>query len=404
MKKILALVLACMMIASLFAGCQPASEAITLKVWAPQEDQVDDTSWLNVMLKKFEEAHPEYQITWDTGVCSEGDAGKNVPQDVSAAADVYLFANDQLGTLLQAGALAQLGGSYLEQVKNDVSATYLNTVTYTDGNVYGFPMACNTWFMYYNKDIFTEEDVKSLEAMLAKGKVAFPMTTGWYTGSFFMANGGTLFGDAGVDGKAGIQFGGEAGYAAAAKMVELMANGNFVNDADGLGNTGLKNGTVGAYFSGDWEYEGLKAALGDKLGAVSLPTVNIGGKDVSMKSFAGSKAVGVNPNCKNQKAAMELAAFLASSESQLVRFQLRNITPAVTALAENDAIKNSIIATAQNNTMANTSVAQPSIPEMGDYWSPIEVFGANIVNGKVTADNVKEQVDALMKALNASGL
>ena len=33
-------------------------EAITLKVWAPQVDQVDENSWINVMLPKFEEAHP----------------------------------------------------------------------------------------------------------------------------------------------------------------------------------------------------------------------------------------------------------------------------------------------------------------------------------------------------------
>ena len=433
MKKILALLLALVMVFSL-AACgskteetktsdeaekteteapaeeetteeTPAeAEAITLKVWAPQEDQVDSSSWLNVQLKAFEEAHPEYTITWDVGVCSEGDAATMVSTDAAAAADVYFFANDQLGTLIQAGALAKLGGSYLEQVQNDVSATYVNTVTYTDGGVYGFPMACNTWFMYYNKDIFTEEDVKSLETMLEKGVVAFPMTTGWYTGSFFMANGGTLFGEAGVDAAAGIQFGGEAGYAAAAKMVELMANPNFKNDADGLGNAGLKDGTVGAYFSGDWDYAGLYEALGDKLGAVSLPTVEIGGNTVSMKSFAGSKAVGVNPNAKNQKAAMQLAAFLASADAQLSRFELRNITPAVTALAENEGVQASMIASAQNATMANTSVAQPSIPEMNSYWSPIQTFGENIVNGNVTADNIQEQVDAMMESLNNSGL
>ena len=230
------------------------------------------------------------------------------------------------------------------------------------------------------------------------------MTTGWYTGSFFMANGGTLFGEAGVDAAAGIQFGGEAGYAAAAKMVELISNPNFKNDADGLGNAGLKDGTVGAYFSGDWDYAGLYEVLGDKLGAVSLPTVEIDGNTVSMKSFAGSKAVGVNPNAANQKAAMQLAAFLASSDAQLSSFELRNITPAVTALAETDAVKASMIASAQNATMANTSVAQPSIPEMNNYWSPIQTFGENIVNGNVTADNVEEMVDALMESLNAGGL
>ena len=47
---------------------------VTLKVWAPEVDQRDENSWINVMLPKFEEAHPEYNITWDVGVCGEGDA------------------------------------------------------------------------------------------------------------------------------------------------------------------------------------------------------------------------------------------------------------------------------------------------------------------------------------------
>ena len=409
MKKIIALLLALVMVFALVACGGPSekpveAEPITLKVWAPQEDQVDDSSWLKVMLKKFEEAHPEYQITWDVGVCSEGDAGTLVPTDVSAAADVYMFANDQLGTLIQAGALSQLGGDYLAQVKADVSATYVNTVTHTDGGVYGFPIAPNTWFMYYNKDTFTEEDVKSLDVMLTKGVVAFPLTTGWYAGAFFMGNGGTLFGDKGVDGAAGIQFGGEAGYAAAQYMVDLMKNPNFKNDANGLGNAGLKDGTVDAYFSGDWEYSGLYEVLGDKLGAVQLPVANVGGKDIQMKAFAGSKAIGVNPNAKHAKAAMQLAAFLASSEAQALRFELRSITPAVTALGNTDAVKASIVASAQNGVMANTSIAQPSIPEMGNFWKPMETFGNAIVAGSVNSDNIQEQVDAFVESLNNSGL
>ena len=429
MKKLIALLLAVVMVLGLVA-CGETTETtaptggetttpvenntpvdttpevtdVTLKVWAPQEDQVDENSWLNVMLKKFEEAHPEYNITWDLGVCGEGDAATLVGTDAAAAADVFMYANDQLGTLIQAGALAELGGEYLAQVQNDVSTTYVNTVTYIDGGVYGFPMACNTWFMYYNKSIFTEEDVKSLEAMLEKGVVAFPMTTAWYGGAFFLGNGGTLFGETGADAAAGMQFGGEAGYAAAAKMVELMANPNFKNDADGLGNSGLKDGSVGAYFSGDWEYAGLYEVLGDDLGAVQLPTVEIDGNTVTMKAFAGSKAVGVNPNASNPKAAMQLAAFLASAEGQLLRFELRNITPAVTALGENESVAASIIAAAQNGTMAKTSVAQPTIAEMGNYWGPMGTFGENIVNGGVTADNVQEMVDAFVESLNNTGL
>jgi len=421
MKKIIALLLAMAMVLSL-AACggteakpteapkadapateapaDAAPEAITLKVWAPQEDQVNEDSWLIQVQKAFAEAHPEYVITWDNGVCPEGDAATMVTADPAAAADVYMFANDQLGTLLQAGALAKLGGGYLEQVQNDVSATYVNTVTSTDGGVYGFPVAPNTWFMYYNKSLLTEEDVKSLEACLAKGIVAFEVKNSWYLPSFFFAAGGSLFGETGADAAAGVKFGGEIGYNATNAILDLLENPNFKVDGDGYGNNGLKNGTVAAYFSGSWDYQGLFDALGENLGAVAAPTVMINGAPAQLKAYAGSKAVGVNPNAKNMKAAMQFAAFLASADSQLLRFQLRNITPAVTALSENADVAASIVAVAESNTMAFASVAQPTIAEMNPVWGPVGTFGTNIADGMVTRDNVVESVDAMDAQLN----
>ena len=424
MKKLIALLLACVMVLGLAAcGTKPAettapagdntpettapaaeAEAITLKVWAPQEDQVDANAWLCQMQAAFEAAHPEYVITWDNGVCPEGDAATMVTADPAAAADVYMYANDQLGTLLQAGALAQLGGSYLEQVQNDVSATYLNTVTSTDGKVYGFPVAPNTWFMYYNKALVGDADLTSLESVLEKGIVAFEVKNSWYLPSFFFAAGGTLFGETGTDAAAGVQFGGEIGYNATNAVLDLLENPNFKVDGDGYGNAGLKDGTVAAYFSGSWDYAGLYEALGENLGAVAAPTVMVNGAPAQLKAYAGSKAVGVNPNAKNQKAAMQFAAFLASADSQLLRFQLRNITPAVTALGENAEVAASIVAAAESATMAYASVAQPTIAEMNPVWGPVGTYGSNLADGTVTADNVAEMVELLYTQLNEGGL
>ena len=305
-----------------------------------------------------------------------------------------------MGTLIEAGALAKLGGSYLEQVQNDVAQTYIDTVTYTDGGVYGFPRAPNTWFMWYNKDIFSEEDIKSLNTMLEKGVVSFPMDNSWYLPAFFFAAGGTLFGETGSDAAAGIKFGGEIGYAATNAVLDLMENPNFVVDGDGFGNAGLKDGTVVAYFSGSWDYQGLYDALGEDLGAVAAPTVMMNGAPAQLKAYAGSKAVGVNPNASNPKAAMQFAAFLASADSQLLRFQLRNITPAVTALAENADVAASIVAVAESNTMAYASFAQPTIAEMNPVWGPVGTFGTNLADGTVTAENAAEMVDLLNEQLN----
>ena len=379
-------------------------EAITLKVWAPQADQVDENSWLNVMLPKFEAAHPEYAITWDIGVCGEGDAAGIVKNDPAAAADIFLYANDQMGTLIEAGALAKLGGSYLEQVKTDVAQTYIDTVTYTDGGVYGFPMAPNTWFMWYNKDIFSEEDIKSLNTMLEKGVVSFPMDNSWYTGTFFFGVGGTLYGPQGIDAAAGIDFSSDLCVEAAKFMIDFAKNPNFVNDVDGTGVAGMKEGTIHAMFTGPWDRPALEESLGDKLGCAVLPKFTMNGTEYQMKSFAGSKAIGVNPNAKNPKAAMQLAAFLASPEGQLARYELSAITPAATACAENEAVKNNIFVLTESAEMSTATIAQPTIAAMGSYWDPVKNFGLNILNGSITPDNVAEMLDATMKLLNDAGL
>lgn len=93
------------------------TEDITLSVWAPQEDQAKDTNWLGQVEENFAKDHPEYNITWKNDVVSEGDASKQVSTDPSAAADVYMFASDQLGVLMDAKAIGQLGTDAEKQVK-----------------------------------------------------------------------------------------------------------------------------------------------------------------------------------------------------------------------------------------------------------------------------------------------
>lgn len=139
------------------------------------------------MCEKFNTEHPEWDLTFEYGVCSEQDAGKTVPQDPSNSADVYFFANDQLQTLIDAKAIAKLGGETADYVKSTNSQAIVDSVT-VDGAVYGVPFTTNTWFMYYDKSKFTDSDVKSLDSMLAKDKVAFNITEGWYMSSFFLAN------------------------------------------------------------------------------------------------------------------------------------------------------------------------------------------------------------------------
>lgn len=72
------------------------------------------------------------------------------------------------------------------------------------------------------------------------------------------------------------------------------------------------------------------------MGVAALPTVNIGGTEGQMKSFIGSKAIGVNPNTENMQVSMALAAYLAGEDAQKDHYDMRNILPTNTNIAISD--------------------------------------------------------------------
>ena len=376
---------------------------VTLTVWGPSEDQdAASGAWLTTMCDKFATEHPEWNITFNYGVCSEGDAGKLVSQDPTASGDVYLFANDQINTLIAANAISELGGETADAVKSTNSEAIVNSVT-VDGAIYGVPFTTNTWFMYYNKSLLTDADIKNLDTMLTKGKVAFPLTNSWYIASFFVANGGTMFGD-GTDEAAGINFGGTAGEEVTNYLIDLAKNANFVNDASGEGIAGMADGSIAAMFSGSWDYATLKDALGDNLGIAALPTITINGTDKQLMSFAGSKAIAVNPNCANPEVAVALARYLGSADAQKSHYELRNIVPCNTELLADPTIQSDALVVAQNATFDTTSILQPFVAAMGNYWTPAANFGTAIISGDITHANAAAKVDEFNTSLNTSGV
>lgn len=367
-----------------------------LTVWSPQEDQ--DTNWLQDQCEAFAAEHPNWKINFNYGVCAEGEAKDNVTKDVEAAADVYMLANDNIPDLVSAGALSELGGDYLGYVTSTNSDSILASVTYND-SVVAFPFTSNTWFMYYDKSVFSEDDVKNFDTMLEKAgeagkKVSFKLTDSWYIQAFYVANGCTLFGD-GTDTDAGIDFGGDKAAAVTEYLVDLAANPNFLVDADGSGLAGLGD-SVAAVFSGTWDADAVKEKLGDNMGVAALPTVTIDGKEGQMKSFIGSKAIGVNPNAENQQVAMSLATYLAGEKAQTAHYEMRNILPSNI----NISLADDPIATAVTNVMTDTSIMQPLCKEMGNYWSPAENMGKNIQSGEVTKDNAAEKTEEMNTTMN----
>lgn len=411
-KRGVALVMAAVVAAMGITGCggkakkdseTGKAEKIRLMVWSPSEDQSKDSGeWLQNTCEEFAKLHPEWDITFVYGVADEATAATQVAQDPEASADVFMYANDTLTTMTDANALAKFGGKYREEIEKTNSEEVLSSLI-KDSELYGVPFTTNTWFMYYDKSVFSEEDIKSLDEMLKKGAVAFPLTNSWYTPAFYIGNGCTLFGD-GTDEAKGVDFSGEKAVSVTDYLVNLTANPNFKIDADGSGLAGLRDGSISAIFSGSWDANAVEEALGENMRAAALPSLTLNGEQKQMMSYAGSKAVGVNPYSKNMVAAVELAVYLGSAEAQMTHYELGNVIPCNTELLADEKIANDPLVSAQNDTFNKTSILQPFVAKMNSCWVPVENMGKGIRNGSVTHENAAEQTEAMNEAMNSDGI
>ncbi len=406
-KRAAALCMTAVLAVTGLAGCGGETdgdkESVRLMVWSPSEDQSKESGeWLQNMCEDFAGLHPEWDITFVYGVADEATAATQVAQDPEASADVFMYANDTLTTMTDANALAKFGGKYKEEIEDTNSEEVLASLVKED-NLYGVPFTTNTWFMYYDKSVFSEEDIKNLDTMLEKGTVAFPFTNSWYLPAFYIGNGCTLFGDGTQEDK-GVDFGGENAVEVTEYLVDLAANPNFKIDADGSGLAGLRDGSISAIFSGSWDANAVSEALGENMGVAALPTYTLNGEEKQMMSYAGSKAIGVNPYSKNMVPAVELAVYLGSAEAQLSHYKLRNVIPCNTELLKEAEIAEDPLVMAQNDTFNYTSILQPFVAKMNNCWVPVENMGKGIRNKSVTHENAKEQTEAMNEAMNSDGI
>ena len=386
------------------SGCsEGGSENVRLMVWSPSLDQAKDSGeWLQTCCNRFAELHPEWNITYVYGVVDETAAGTTISQDTEASADVFMFTNDVLTNLIDAGAIAKFGGIYADEIKATNSQALLDSLTVND-YIYGIPFTTNTWFMYYDKSVFTEEDIKSLDAMLAKGVVSFPFTNSWYMPAFYFGNGCTLFGD-GTQEELGADYGGDNAVEVTNYLIDLYNNPNFVVDADGSGLAGMRDGSIKAMLTGSWDAAALKETLGDNMGVAALPTFTLNGEEKQMYAYAGSKAIGVNVHSKYMVQAIQLAIYLGGAEAQQLHYDLRTVIPCNTELLADPAIASDELVAAQNETFDRTSILQPFVASMSNCWTPVENLGKGIRSGTVTHDNAAEQTKAMNDAMNSDGI
>jgi len=362
-----------------------AEAAASLILWGSEDDQV----MLKEMAATFVGEHPTYAV--EVRVTGADKAKDAAMADLDVAADVFQIPHDQLGALAEAGAVYP-NTLYADVISANDSPAALTAATY-GGTIYGYPNAIETYFLYYDKSVFTEADVASLDKMLevasaADKTVGFDMGNNYFTASFWFANGCTLFGADGTD-VAGSTFSSPEGLAVA-EYIATLKDAGLQNIADGDATTAFASG-LAAQITGSWKAGDYKTALGDNYGVAKLPTVNVGGAEKQMVSFSGVKLYVVKSSTVYPEAAMQLADFLSNEANQLKAFNDRQNLPINMVAAADPAVTADPTVAAQVAQSA-FSIPMPSIPQMTNFWSDSsmavtkEIFEGTATDFQATLD------------------
>ena len=310
---------------------------------------------------------------------------------MTAAADVFLYADDQLVDLVKADALYEVTRNADAIIAANTPGS-INAASY-EGTLYGYPMTSdNGYFLYYDKSVFTEEDLATLDGILAAANAAgkqvhMDVSNGWYLASFFLGNGCTLTIE---DGKQVIDFNNEKGLAAAEAIRAFCNNSAFVTGDDSVLAGGIGD-AIACGVSGTWMATAIQEKLGDNYGCCKLPTFTCAGEQVQMGSFLGCKIYGVNSLTAYPVDAMELAEYLTNEAAQIERYKVLNYGPSnINALADETIAAN--LALQALSAQSEFAVSQMVL---GGFWTPAEAFGLEL-EAHSTAD-LQTMLDQLVE-------
>ena len=387
-------------------GCgKKTSEEIKLTVWVSEADQ----PFAKEVAEKFQKANPDKIYRFVFGVQGENDMATRILNDVESAADVFSFPNDQLTQLVGGDALTRIGGERLNTLKANNTADSVGAATVTRGGtdeVYGIPYTDNTFFLYYDKSVLTEEDVESIDGILSKcstqKKLGFLVSDGWYNSAFYFGKGlgyEVVYDENLGEKTISCDFNNEVGQAVTESIWRIVRDNRVKADADDSKLVaGIADGSIVAAFSGVWNRKAIEEALGENFAASKLPTYTYGdGEQVQLTSFAGYKLMGVNNYSAHKAEAMAFADYYTNTESQIRHFEMRSYLPTNVKARADERVKQDTVAAAIEAQLA-FSKTQKNVPST--FWDPLKGLGNAMLTGIQTGDfALKAQLDACVAAI-----
>ncbi len=373
---------------------------VELTVWGAEEDEALLTRIIEDFQTEYK-GQANFHITFTAQ--SESNCKDVLMGDLEAGADVFAFADDQLNTLVAAGALEPVENADRIKSENLPGAVEAASVGST---LYAYPLtADNGYFLYYNKQFFNQEDIKTFDRMLQIAeengkKITMDWSSAWYVYSFF----GNTGLEVGLNSDGITNFctwnqteGDIKGEDVANAMLAIAESPAFLNTVEEGFLEGVQDGSVIAGVSGVWNAVAMEEAWGADYGASKLPTYTCAERQIQMASFSGYKLIGVNAYSEHHTWAVRLAEWISNEKNQQLRFEMRGQGPANTKAAESADVQDSPAITALLEQSEFSCLQRIG----GNFWDPVSAFALNMAAGNPEEKGLQEQLDSMVEGITA---
>ena len=365
---------------------------VVLTVW-------ESTNGPDEFIRKAGEAytktHPNVTIKYVN--VELGDAVTQIALDGPAGVGPDLFAapHDRLGSLVTGGHVLPTANA--DQIRSQVLGACSTALTY-NGTMYGYPVSAETYALFYNKDLISEDQVPTTWEGLAEwskkfnkanpGKYGFVMEvgSGYYTIVFTTADGNRLFGPSGTDTtntniNSAASIKGMNFFQSMRSALDVPAADLDTSTADAA----FQAGSAAMHITGLWNVVPFENA-GIDFGVTTLPALP--GDNQPCASFSGTRAMFVSAYSDHTEEANDFAAFLITPEMQKLRFDLTGTVPSISVEVSSPYLGGFM-------KQLDYAFPMPSIPEMGMYWEAMNNASKNIWDGA----DVKAELDACNAAI-----
>jgi arabinogalactan oligomer/maltooligosaccharide transport system substrate-binding protein len=362
-------------------------EKIVLTVW---ESTDGPDEFIRQAGEAFSEKYPNVEIKFVNVESKDAVNQMVLDGPAGVGADLFAAQHDQLSKVYKNNIGLPV------TLSSEVEKSLLDSgrqATTLGGISLGYPVSAETYALYYNKDLISEDEVPTTWEELIDwtkkfnknnpGKQGFMMDVGnaYYSILFTTANGNRLFGKSGLNFMSSFlntenAYKGMKTFQALSKVINLPAR----DLTGGICDAAFTSGNAAMVISGQWNLRPYKNA-GINYGVTTLPALP--GDATPAASFVGVRCMFVSAYSKHPETAAAFAEFLLTEEMQALRYELTNgALPSIKMELEDENA---------NGFVKQLDYAFPMRvgPYMDKYWEVFGATSANIWNGA----DIKTELD-----------